>query len=90
MMGTDIAVGSGLKVTCDRDELVAKLATVSRVVSSRGSVQVLSGVLLRPTEGGLELARHRERLRRERLREVPTPVRMLPNRLNPSASLTSL
>ena len=53
MMETDIAVGSGLKVTCDRDELVAKLATVSRVVSTRGSVQVLSGVLLRPTEGGL-------------------------------------
>ena len=56
MMETDIAVGSGLKVTCDRDELVAKLATVSRVVSARGSVQVLSGVLLRPSEGALELA----------------------------------
>jgi DNA polymerase-3 subunit beta len=56
MMETDIAVGSGLKVTCDRDELVAKLATVSRVVSARGSVQVLSGVLLRPTDGALELA----------------------------------
>jgi DNA polymerase-3 subunit beta len=56
MMETDIAVGSGLKVTCDRDELVAKLATVSRVVSTRGSVQVLSGVLLRPADGGLELA----------------------------------
>jgi DNA polymerase-3 subunit beta len=53
MMETDIAVGSGLSVTCDRDELVAKLATVSRVVSSRGSVQVLSGVLLHPVEGGL-------------------------------------
>ena len=56
MMETDIAVGSGLKVTCDRDLLVTKLATVSRVVSSRGSVQVLSGVLLRPSEDGLELA----------------------------------
>ena len=56
MMETDIAVGSGLKVTCDRDDLVAKLATVSRVVSTRGSVQVLSGVLLRPTDDGLELA----------------------------------
>ena len=56
MMETDIAVGSGLKVSCDRDELVAKLATVSRVVSARGSVQVLSGVLLHPVEGGLELA----------------------------------
>jgi len=56
MMETDIAVGSGLKVTCDRDQLVAKLATVSRVVSARGSVQVLSGVLLRPSGDGLELA----------------------------------
>jgi DNA polymerase-3 subunit beta len=56
MMETDIAVGSGLKVTCDRDQLVAKLATVSRVVSSRGSVQVLSGVLLYPAGDGLELA----------------------------------
>ena len=56
MMETDIAVGSGLKVTCDRDELVSKLATVSRVVSARGSVQVLSGVLLRPSDGALELA----------------------------------
>ena len=56
MMETDIAVGSGLSVTCDRDELVAKLAAVSRVVSSRGTVQVLSGVLLHPVPEGLELA----------------------------------
>ena len=51
----DVTVGSGLKVTCDRDQLVATLATVSRVVSSRGSVQVLSGVLLRPDADRLEL-----------------------------------
>jgi DNA polymerase-3 subunit beta len=56
MIETDIAVGSGLKVTCDREQLVAKLATVSRVVSSRGSVQVLSGVLLRPDGDSLTLA----------------------------------
>ena len=53
---TDVTIGSGLKVTCDRDELVAALATVSRVVSSRGSVQVLAGVLLRPDGDTLELA----------------------------------
>ncbi len=52
----DVTVGSGLKVTCDRDQLVATLATVARVVSSRGSVQVLSGVLLRPDGDRLELA----------------------------------
>jgi DNA polymerase III subunit beta len=51
-----VTVGSGLKVTCDRDQLVATLATVSRVVSARGSVQVLSGVLLRPEGDRLELA----------------------------------
>ncbi len=56
MTDIDIAVGTGLSVTCDRDELAATLGVVSRVVSSRGSVQVLSGVLLQPTEGGLNLA----------------------------------
>ena len=56
MIETDIVVGSGLKVTCDRDQLVARLALVSRFVSSRGAVQVLSGILLRPGGGSLELA----------------------------------
>src|SRR3954451_5976844 len=56
MIETDIAIGYGLTVTCDRDDLAARLATVSRVVSSRGSVQVLSGVLLQPVPEGLELA----------------------------------
>ena len=56
MMETDIAVGSGLKITCDRDELAARLAAVSRVVSSRGTVQVLAGILLHARDGLLELA----------------------------------
>ncbi len=56
MIKTDTAVGSGLKITCDRDALVAHLASVSRVVSTRGSVQVLAGVLLRGENGVLELA----------------------------------
>jgi DNA polymerase III subunit beta len=56
MTELDIAVGSGLKVTCDRDDLVSRLASVSRVVSTRGSVQVLAGVLLRGEGGVLELA----------------------------------
>lgn len=56
MIETDTVIGSGLKVVCNRDELVTKLATVSRVVSSRGSVQVLAGVLLRPNGETLELA----------------------------------
>lgn len=56
MMETDIAVGAGLKITCDRDELAARLGAVSRVVSSRGTVQVLAGVLLHAQGGLLELA----------------------------------
>ena len=56
MIDIDTVVGSGLKVTCGRDELVSRLAMVSRVVSTRGSVQVLSGVLLRPVGDTLEIA----------------------------------
>ena len=56
MMEADIAVGSGLKISCDRDELAARLAAVSRVVSSRGTVQVLAGILLHARDGLLELA----------------------------------
>lgn len=48
--------GSGLRVTCDRDELVARLAVVARAVSTRGAVQVLAGVLLRAEGESLELA----------------------------------
>ncbi|RDI74081.1 dnan: DNA polymerase III subunit beta [Gaiella occulta] len=56
MMETDIAVASSLKITCSRDDLVTRLGAVSRVVSSRGTVQVLAGVLLRAQAGALELA----------------------------------
>ena len=62
MMETDsavdslAAVGTGLKITCERDELVTRLGVVSRAVSTRGAVQVLAGVLLRVGDGELELA----------------------------------
>jgi len=46
-----MSTGGRLKVEVARDELVAKLGIVSRAVSTRGTVQVLSGILLR-TEGG--------------------------------------
>jgi len=48
--------GTGMKITCSRAELVAKLGLVSRAVSTRGTVQVLSGILLSAGEGGLSLA----------------------------------
>src|SRR5712691_8871832 len=55
-METEIMVGTGMKLTCSRDEFVAKLGVVSRAVSTRGAVQVLAGVLLRAEGGGLQLS----------------------------------
>src|ERR687897_114713 len=51
-----VAVGSGMKVTCSRDDLVQKLAVVSRAVSTRTTVLVLGGILLRAEHGELQLA----------------------------------
>ncbi|HVM16107.1 MAG TPA: DNA polymerase III subunit beta [Gaiellaceae bacterium] len=56
MIDTDIAVGSGMKLTCSRDELAEKLAVVARAVSTRTAVQVLLGVMLRAEGGQLHLA----------------------------------
>ncbi len=47
---------TGMKITVSKDELVAKLGVVSRAVSSRGTVQVLSGILLSAEAGTLSLA----------------------------------
>src|SRR3954466_4451739 len=49
-------VMSGLKVTCSRNELAAKLAIVGRGVSTRTAVQILGGILLRAEGGKVELA----------------------------------
>jgi DNA polymerase III subunit beta len=56
--GTNPGVSSGshLKLEVARDELVAKLGIVSRAVSTRGTVQVLSGILLRVEGGTITLA----------------------------------
>jgi DNA polymerase III subunit beta len=56
MMETNTIVGTGMKIVCQRDELSQKLGVVSRAVSSRASVQILSGVLLRAEAGRLHLA----------------------------------
>src|SRR6266511_955648 len=56
MVETDIMVGTGMKLTCSREEFVARLGVVSRAVSTRSSVQILAGVLLRASEGELQLA----------------------------------
>jgi DNA polymerase-3 subunit beta len=56
MIETEAMVGSGMKLICSRDELAQKVALVARAVSTRTSVQVLLGVLLRAEAGQLHLA----------------------------------
>jgi DNA polymerase-3 subunit beta len=53
---TMVGTGTGMKVVCSRDELAQKLGVVARAVSTRVSVQILSGVLLRAENGRLHLA----------------------------------
>jgi len=53
---TDASATTGMKIAVSRDELVAKLGVVSRAVSSRSTVQVLSGILLSAEAGVLSLA----------------------------------
>jgi DNA polymerase III subunit beta len=56
MIETNTMIGTGIKVVCQREELSQKLAVVARAVSTRASVQILSGVLLRAEAGRLHLA----------------------------------
>src|SRR5947207_1282422 len=56
MIESNTIVGSGMKVVTQRDELAQKLGIVVRAVSTRASVQILSGVLLRAEGGRLQLA----------------------------------
>jgi len=51
-----VSTTSHLKLEVARDELVAKLGIVSRAVSTRGTVQVLSGILLAVEGGTVTLA----------------------------------
>ena len=56
MTEIETAVGTAVKITCSKDELARALSLVGRAVSTRASVQVLGGVLLRASGGQLELA----------------------------------
>jgi DNA polymerase-3 subunit beta len=56
MIDSELVVGTGLRMTVARDELAAKLGTVSRGVSTRTAVLVLGGIQLRAEEGRLHLA----------------------------------
>src|SRR5690349_5415392 len=56
MIETEDIVGTGVKITASKDELVQALGVVSRAVSTRTSVQILSGILLEAVDGELRLA----------------------------------
>src|SRR5579875_2698394 len=56
MIDSDIVVGTGLRITVPRDELAARLAVVSRAVSTRTAVLVLGGIQLRAEGSRLHLA----------------------------------
>src|SRR5947207_6764626 len=56
MESTTIGTGTGMKIITQRDDLAQKLGVVARAVSTRASVQILSGVLLRAEGGRLHLA----------------------------------
>src|SRR6266581_3263253 len=55
-MTAELVVGTGMKITCSRDALASSLGVVSRGLSTRGTVQILAGVLLQVHDGKLELA----------------------------------
>jgi DNA polymerase III subunit beta len=55
MTEIETAVGS-VKITCAKEELTQALSVVGRAVSTRATVQVLGGVLLRASESSLELS----------------------------------
>jgi DNA polymerase-3 subunit beta len=56
MIETDIVVGAELRITVAQDELAQALSVVSRALSTRTSVQILSGILLEARGGQLRLA----------------------------------
>ena len=53
---TMVGTGTGMRIVCERDELVARVSLVARAVSTRTAVQILSGILLRAEAGELHLA----------------------------------
>jgi len=56
MIDTEMVVGTGLRITASKDELASALGVVSRAVSTRTSVQILSGILLEAQGNELRLA----------------------------------
>jgi DNA polymerase III subunit beta len=56
MTSMDTVIATRMKVVCPREELAQKLGVVGRAVSSRTSVNILTGIMLRAEAGRLSLA----------------------------------
>jgi DNA polymerase III subunit beta len=56
MIEAEAVTGTSLKTTVARDELIRHLAIVSRAASTRTTVQVLAGILVRAEAGSLQLS----------------------------------
>lgn len=56
MSSLDTVVATAMKVVCGKDELAEKLQVVGRGVSTRSTVQILAGVMLRAAGGRLHLS----------------------------------
>lgn len=56
MTSIDTVVGTTMRLTCAKDELADKLQLAGRGVSTRTSVQILAGIMLRASDGRLHLS----------------------------------
>jgi DNA polymerase III subunit beta len=56
MISIDTVVGTSMKLTCAKDELAEKLQVAGRGVSTRTTVQILAGILLRAEGSRLSLS----------------------------------
>jgi DNA polymerase III subunit beta len=56
MTTIDTVAGTSMKLTCTKDELAEKLQVAGRGVSTRTTVQILAGILLRAGDGRLSLS----------------------------------
>jgi DNA polymerase III subunit beta len=56
MLEAETVTGASLKLAVPREELTRQLGVVARAASTRTTVQVLAGILLRASAGRLELA----------------------------------
>ena len=56
MASIDTVAATTMRVVCGKDELAEKLQVVGRGVSTRTTVQILAGIMLRAAGGQLHLS----------------------------------